>query len=278
MTIENVMERTVVRTVHPNSEASRLHVKRDSVILKVGSSSTLAQTHLETLDALKNTARPVKLRLCTLPLPALQQHRARMQSLVQRRKNLAIGACTTLNWIETRVLWALELAAFMEGLCAVHPPPLAPPSQQGQEQGQGQQEEKEKKQQQGEEGGGVNSRSKQHEGRALKLLEKYKKAKYAFFENGRREALVNTRLQVLSEIMLDVYLLLDWDLAKRQGDSDLSLSEGRSGVGLIAQSLRDICYTLLQLTNDQQVCVCVDVCLSVYMCALVCVLMCYDVL
>ena len=248
MTIENVMERTVVRTVHPNSEASRLQVKRDSVILKVGSSSTLAQTHLETLDTLKNTARPVKLRLCTLPLPTLSQHRGRMQSLVQRRKNLAIGACTTLNWIETRVLWALELAAFMEGLCAVHPPPL-PPSQQ-------QQQVEEEAEAGGGGGGGQTEAtllSKQHEGRALKLLEKYKKAKYAFFENGRREALVNTRLQVLSEIMLDVYLLLDWGLAKRQADADMSLSEGRSGVGLIAQSLRDICYTLLQLTNDQQV-------------------------
>jgi hypothetical protein len=89
--------------------------------------------------------------------------------------------------------------------------------------------------------------------RALKLLEKYKKAKYAFFENGRREALVNTRLQVLSEIMQDVYQLLDWRLAKEQADCLMTLSEGRSGVGLIAQSLRDICYTLLQLTNDQQV-------------------------
>jgi len=242
MTIENVMERTVVRAVHPNSEAARLHVKRDSAILKIGSNSTLAQTHLETLDALKNTVRPVKLRLCTIDLSVLQLHRARMQSLVQRRKNLAIGACTTLNWIETRVLWVLELTAFTEALSAVHSPPQVVPRD------------------------GVNSsetveqrleeeaaRAKKHEVRALKLLEKYKKAKYAFFENGRREALVNTRLQVLSEIMQDVYLLLDWQLAKDQADATLSLSEGRSSVGLIAQSLRDICYTLLQLTNDQQV-------------------------
>ena len=243
MTIENVMERTVVRAVHPNSEAARLRVKRDSVILKIGAASTLTQTHLETLDSLKNSVRPVKLRLCTISLPVLQQHRSRMQSLVQRRKNLAIGACTTLNWIETRVLFVLELVAFMEGLSAINPPPL--PESTTDLDGRhvklngGQTHRKD--------------RVKKHEARALVILEKYKKAKYAFFENSRREALVNTRLQVLSEIMYDVYLLMDWKLAKVQTESGISLSEGRSAVGLISQSLRDICYTLLQLTNDQQV-------------------------
>lgn len=37
MTIENVMERTVVRAIHANSDASRLGVKTNSVILKIGS-------------------------------------------------------------------------------------------------------------------------------------------------------------------------------------------------------------------------------------------------
>ena len=66
MTVENVFERTVVRSIHPNSEAYRLDVKTSSVILNIGSSSTLFQTHLETLAALKNTVRPVKLRLCQI--------------------------------------------------------------------------------------------------------------------------------------------------------------------------------------------------------------------
>jgi hypothetical protein len=81
MTIENVLERTIVRSVHPNSEAFRLNVKTNSIILSIGASrygslgpmyrseldicySTTHQTHLETLETLKNTARPVKLRLC----------------------------------------------------------------------------------------------------------------------------------------------------------------------------------------------------------------------
>lgn len=80
MTIENVLERTIVREVHPNSEAFRLNVRPKSVILNIGSarslpllsliylfpSSTLYQTHLETLESLKNTVRPVKLRLCKI--------------------------------------------------------------------------------------------------------------------------------------------------------------------------------------------------------------------
>lgn len=234
MTIENVMERTVVRTVHKNSEASRLNVKSDSIILKIGANSTLSQTHLETLDTLRNSVRPVKLRLCTLSRPILEHHRSRMQSLVQRRKNLAIGACTTLNWIESRVLYVLELSAFIEGLSAMSLPPCSVPVS-------------------GEDSKTAADVKKEHEKRALKVLDKFKKAKYAFFENSRREALVNTRLQVLSEIMQDIYLLLDWPLAKKQAEENVLLSDGRSAVGLIAQSLRDICYTLLQLTNDQQV-------------------------
>ena len=36
MTIENVLERTVVRSIQAKSEASRLNIKTNSVILAVG--------------------------------------------------------------------------------------------------------------------------------------------------------------------------------------------------------------------------------------------------
>lgn len=100
MTIENVLERTVVRSVHPNSEAFRLNVKTNSVILNIGSArfpgyfhnfshmpSTLYQTHLETLESLKNTVRPVKLRLCKLDESVLTTFRTEMHSLVSRSKS-----------------------------------------------------------------------------------------------------------------------------------------------------------------------------------------------
>jgi hypothetical protein len=45
MTIENVLERTIVRSVHPNSEAFRLNVRTNSIILNIGSARfSLPQT------------------------------------------------------------------------------------------------------------------------------------------------------------------------------------------------------------------------------------------
>jgi hypothetical protein len=38
MTVENVLERTIVRSVYPNSEAFRLNVRPNSLILSIGAS------------------------------------------------------------------------------------------------------------------------------------------------------------------------------------------------------------------------------------------------
>jgi hypothetical protein len=38
MTVENVLERTIVRSVYPNSEAFRLNVQPNSLILSIGAS------------------------------------------------------------------------------------------------------------------------------------------------------------------------------------------------------------------------------------------------
>ena len=123
MTIENVFERTIVRSVHPNSEAYKLNVKTNSVILNIGSSSTRHQTHLETLEALKNTVRPVRLRLCQanekvllcdewcmvcsvvasecmsfglLDVQVLAGYRVDMQSLVQRQRASVGAVCAVV--------------------------------------------------------------------------------------------------------------------------------------------------------------------------------------
>ncbi len=88
MTIENVMERTIVRSIHADSDASRLGVKTNSAILKIGSVSTLPQTHLETLEGLKNAARPVKLTFKKIDDKCLSIFRTQMQTLVQRKKNV----------------------------------------------------------------------------------------------------------------------------------------------------------------------------------------------
>lgn len=86
MTIENVMERTIVRNINPSSEAAKLGIQTNSLLLQVGHTKTIDNTHIETLDLLKNSARPVKLRLRRLDPETVNQRRAQMQALVQRQK------------------------------------------------------------------------------------------------------------------------------------------------------------------------------------------------
>ena len=86
MTIENVMERTIVRTVQASSEAAKLGIKTNSLLLQVGNTRTMDHTHLETLDLLKNAVRPVRLRLRKLDAETVSQRRSQMQALVQRQK------------------------------------------------------------------------------------------------------------------------------------------------------------------------------------------------
>ena len=92
MTIENVMERTIVRNINPSSEAAKLGIQTNSLLLQVGHTKTIDNTHIETLDLLKNSARPVKLTLRRLDPETVNQRRAQMQALVQRQK-VKVCAC-----------------------------------------------------------------------------------------------------------------------------------------------------------------------------------------
>lgn len=119
MTIENVMERTVVRAIHANSDASKLGVKTNSVILNIGASSTLQLTHLETLEALKNTVRPVKLNFRRMDEKCLAQFRIQMQTLVQRKTTPNMTSMAILDLIDDRLVWILSMSAMMEALNAI---------------------------------------------------------------------------------------------------------------------------------------------------------------
>lgn len=92
MTIENVMERTIVRTINPSSEAAKLKIQANSLLLQVGNTKTIDNTHIETLDLLKNAPRPVKLLFRKLDAETVNQRRAQMQALVQRQK-LQVSIC-----------------------------------------------------------------------------------------------------------------------------------------------------------------------------------------
>lgn len=110
MTIENVMERTIVRTINPSSEAAKLGIQTNSLLLQVGNTKTVDNTHIETLDLLKNSPRPVKLRLRRLDPETVTQRRAQMQALVQRQKvKEEVGR--SLDWLEERLLWSLRMMA-----------------------------------------------------------------------------------------------------------------------------------------------------------------------
>jgi hypothetical protein len=86
MTIENILERTYVRTVQATSEAAKLGVQNNSLLLQVGSVSTKDHTHLETLDLLKNSLRPVRLRFRRMDAETVVVKRTHMQTLVQQQK------------------------------------------------------------------------------------------------------------------------------------------------------------------------------------------------
>ncbi len=96
MTIENVMERTIVRTVNPSSEAAKIGILTNSLLLQVGSMRTIDHTHIETLDLLKNSARPVILKFRKLDAELVNQRRSQMQALVQRQK---LQVITTLLYL-----------------------------------------------------------------------------------------------------------------------------------------------------------------------------------
>lgn len=98
LTVENVLERTVVRTVLAGGAAKKAGAKVGSLIVQVGSSSTENLTHFETIDELRQSQRPLKLRLKKLSKPSLRQAREEMGRLIRG------GGFGVLHTIETPFL------------------------------------------------------------------------------------------------------------------------------------------------------------------------------
>ena len=83
LTVENVLERTVVRTVLPNGAAKRAGTKVGSLVVKVGSVETANLTHFETIDELRQSQRPLKLVLRRIGKDALRGAREEMGRLIK---------------------------------------------------------------------------------------------------------------------------------------------------------------------------------------------------
>ncbi len=92
LTVENVLERTVVRTVLPNGAAKKAGTKVGSLVVKVGTVETKNLTHFETIDELRQSQRPLKLVLRRIGKDSLRGAREEMGRLI---KGGGFGICSS---------------------------------------------------------------------------------------------------------------------------------------------------------------------------------------
>jgi hypothetical protein len=83
LTVENVLERTVVRTVLAGGPAKKAGAKVGSLIVKVGNIETRNLTHFETIDELRQSQRPLQLVLRHISDDALRSAREEMGRLIR---------------------------------------------------------------------------------------------------------------------------------------------------------------------------------------------------
>lgn len=83
LTVENVLERTVVRTVLASGPAKKAGAKIGSLIVKVGNVETKNLTHFETIDELRQSQRPLQLVLREVSEDALRLAREEMGRLIR---------------------------------------------------------------------------------------------------------------------------------------------------------------------------------------------------
>jgi PDZ domain len=98
LTVENVLERTVVRTVLAGGPAKKAGAKVGSLIVKVGSVETKNLTHFETIDELRQSQRPLQLVLRLISDDALRSAREEMGRLIRGSGfGIISNGCTDVN-------------------------------------------------------------------------------------------------------------------------------------------------------------------------------------
>eukprot|EP00980_Cylindrotheca_fusiformis_P019928 scaffold7017_cov134-Cylindrotheca_fusiformis.AAC.23 len=83
LTVENVLERTVVRTVLAGGPAKKAGARVGSLIVKVGNIETKNLTHFETIDELRQSQRPLQLVLRQISDDSLRSAREEMGRLIR---------------------------------------------------------------------------------------------------------------------------------------------------------------------------------------------------
>lgn len=86
LTVENVLERTIIRTLLPEGAAKRAGARIGSLIAKVGNVDTSNLTHFETIDELRQSQRPLKLTLRHISSEVLRSAREEMGRLIRGRE------------------------------------------------------------------------------------------------------------------------------------------------------------------------------------------------
>jgi len=83
LTVENVLERTIIRTLLPDGAAKHAGAQVGSLIAKVGNVDTSNLTHFETIDELRRSQRPLKLTLRHIGGDTLRKAREEMGRLIR---------------------------------------------------------------------------------------------------------------------------------------------------------------------------------------------------
>ena len=83
LTVENVLERTIIRTLLPDGAAKHAGAQVGSLIAKVGNVDTSNLTHFETIDELRRSTRPLKLTLRHVGGDVLRRAREEMGRLIR---------------------------------------------------------------------------------------------------------------------------------------------------------------------------------------------------
>jgi HEAT repeat protein len=83
LTVENVLERTIIRTLLPDGAARHAGAQVGSLVAKVGNIDTANLTHFETIDELRRSQRPLKLTLRHVGGDVLRKARDEMGRLIR---------------------------------------------------------------------------------------------------------------------------------------------------------------------------------------------------
>lgn len=117
ITVENVLERTIICTVSRTSCAFRAGMEEGCLIVALGNMSTRSMCHKEVIDRLQLMHRPLRIKLRRLAQEKLQQRRAEMIALMHPH-GMAGTADTslesriqTVEWAEQKMLSLVRLLA-----------------------------------------------------------------------------------------------------------------------------------------------------------------------